>query len=70
MGGCISVVGMSFESARPLSLLCEVTYFLIPAFSEERPVFREKRFNFIVILKPLGVGTTRMQFVFQAVDVS
>ena len=69
MRGFNSVVGISFKSAGLLSLLCEVTYFLVPAGSEGRTVFRETRFNFIVILEPLGVGATGTKFLFQSLDV-
>lgn len=52
-----SVVGASFESVGLLSLLRQVTYFLVSSCREFRSVFRETRFNFIIILEPLGRGT-------------
>ena len=68
MRGCNSVVGMS-ESAGLLSLLCDVAYFLVPAYSEGRPVLRKTILNFIIIFEPLGLGAAGMKFLFQSIDV-
>ena len=54
-----NVVGASFESVGLLSLLRQVAYFLVSSCREFRSVFRETRFNFIIILEPLGRGTRR-----------